>query len=184
MPQFLTASLHEVTGAAAPDAPDNHGMVHRWKPNTTVAAIIEREGRFLLVEEHTTAGLRLNQPAGHLDAGESLEAACIREVLEETAHAFRPAALVGIYQWQPPGEPADGTSYLRFAYCGTADAVQPAPALDAAIVRTLWMTAAEIRACPDWHRSPLVLRGLDDYLAGARYPVGLVQHFAGSDIAI
>ena len=86
-----------------------------WKPNVTVAALIEREGRFLLVEEETEDGLRFNQPAGHLDEGESLLAACAREALEETAWHFRPTALVGIYQWtRPQGD----ITYLRFAFSG------------------------------------------------------------------
>jgi len=150
-------------------------MPHRWKPNVTVAAVIERDGRFLLVEEHTPDGLRLNNPAGHLDAGESLQDACIREVLEETAHLFCPTALVGVYLARLPADDADGTTYLRFAYCGTVGVPEPGRVLDDGIVRAVWMTYAEIRACPARHRSPLLLQCLDDYEAGARHPLALVH---------
>ncbi len=148
-------------------------MDTRWKPNVTVAAIVEKEGRFLLVEEHTAEGLRLNNPAGHLDPAESPEQACTREVLEETAHPFAPEALVGVYlsRFQRGSE---DVTYLRFAYCGSVGAVDPHRPLDTGIVRTLWMSEAEIRACPERHRSPLLLRCLDDYLAGQRYPLSLV----------
>lgn len=150
-------------------------MDTRWKPNVTVAAVIERDGRFLLVEEETESGLRLNNPAGHLDCGESPVQACIRETLEETAHAFQPTALVGVYlsrQRRPDGQ---DTTYLRFAFCGSLGAHDPARALDAGIVRTLWLTADEIRACPERHRSPLVLQCLNDYLEGHRHPLDLVH---------
>ncbi len=148
-------------------------MDTRWKPNVTVAAVIERDGRFLLVEEHTADGLRLNSPAGHLDPAESPEQACVREVLEETAHPFTPAALVGVYlsRFQ---RGAEDITYLRFAYCGSVGNPDPERPLDTGIVRTLWMTEAEIRACPERHRSALLLRCLDDYLAGRRYPLSLV----------
>ena len=148
-------------------------MDTRWKPNVTVAAVIERDGLFLLVEEHTAEGLRLNNPAGHLDPSESPEQACAREVLEETAHTFTPTALLGVYlsRFQ---RGAEDITYLRFAYCGDVGAVNPDLALDTGIVRTLWMSEADIRACPERHRSPLLLRCLDDYLAGRRYPLSLV----------
>src|SRR3990167_2277074 len=108
-----------------------------WKPNVTVAALIERDGRFLLVEEETDDGLRFNQPAGHLDEGESLATACAREALEETAWHFRPTALVGIYQWpRPQGD----VTYLRFAFGGELGAHEPTRTLDAGILRTVWMT--------------------------------------------
>jgi 8-oxo-dGTP pyrophosphatase MutT (NUDIX family) len=148
-------------------------MDARWKPNVTVAAVIEKDGRFLLVEEHTAEGLRLNNPAGHLDPAESPEQACTREMLEETAHGFTPTALIGVYLSRFQRGPEDVT-YMRFAYCGdvgTFDAQRP---LDTGIERTLWMTEAEIRACPERHRSPLLLRCLDDYLAGRRYPLSMV----------
>lgn len=151
-------------------------MDTRWKPSVTVAAVIEREGRFLLIEEHTPEGLRLNNPAGHLDPGESPVDGCAREALEETGHPFEPTALVGVYlsRFQRPATGEDIT-YLRFAYCGRLDDSAPARALDHGIVRTVWMTPEEVRASADRHRSPLVLRCLEDYLAGARYPLALVH---------
>jgi ADP-ribose pyrophosphatase YjhB (NUDIX family) len=113
-------------------------MSTRWKPNVTVAAIIEREGRFMLVEEHTSEGLRLNNPAGHLDCGETPEQACAREALEETAHAFTPSALVGVYLSRVPRiATGDDITYLRFAFSGELGAFDAQRALDDGIVRTL-----------------------------------------------
>jgi 8-oxo-dGTP pyrophosphatase MutT (NUDIX family) len=150
-----------------------------WLPHVTVAAIVERDGRFLLVEEHTADGLRLNQPAGHLEAGETLQQAVIRETLEETAHPFAPEALVGMYMthFERPG--ADhgngGVTYLRFTYCGAGGQPDAARSLDPDIVRTLWMSADELRACPERHRTPLVMQCVDDYLAGRRFPLDFVH---------
>jgi 8-oxo-dGTP pyrophosphatase MutT (NUDIX family) len=151
-------------------------MNTRWKPSVTVAAIIEREGRYLLVEEHTPEGLRLNNPAGHLDPGESPEQGVAREALEETAFVFEPTALVGVYlsRFQRASTQEDVT-YLRFAYCGTLGDFDSARRLDTGIVRTLWMTPDEVRASVERHRSPLVLRCIEDHLAGQRYPLALVQ---------
>lgn len=150
-------------------------MNTRWKPSVTVAAIIERDGRYLLVEEETPEGLRLNNPAGHLDPGESPAQGVARETLEETAHAFAPTALVGIYlsrfQRESTGE---DVTYLRFAFCGELGAFDPERKLDTGIVRTLWMTPEELRASADRHRSPLVLRCIEDHLAGRRYPLETV----------
>lgn len=145
-----------------------------WKPHVTVAALVEQDGRFLLVEEETTEGVRFNQPAGHLDAGESLVAACIRETLEETAHEFTPTGLVGIYQWpRPQGD----LTYLRFAFAGKVGAGETARPLDAGILRTVWLTPAEIEACRERHRSPLVLQCVHDYLAGRSFPLDLLKHY-------
>jgi len=150
-------------------------MKSRWKPSVTVAAVVEYNGRFLLVEEHTPKGLRLNNPAGHLEAGESLMEACAREALEETTYLFNPTALVGIYQAQLRNTSTqESTTYLRFAFCGDLGALQPQRKLDRGIVRTLWMTPDEIRASTARHRSPLLLRCVEDYLAGRRYPLDLV----------
>lgn len=155
-------------------------MPNRWKPNVTVAAIVEREGRFLLVEEQTTDGLRLNNPAGHLDSGESLVQACIRETLEETAHDFQPTGLVGVYLSQVP-RPARGalppqtTTYLRFAFTGVLGRFHPDRRLDHGIVRTLWLSPQEIRDSAARHRSPVVLQCLQDYLAGVRHPLALLH---------
>ncbi len=151
-------------------------MNTRWKPSVTVAAIIEREGRYLLVEEHTPEGLRLNNPAGHLDPGESPEQGVAREALEETAFVFEPTALVGIYlsRFQRASTQEDVT-YLRFAYCGKLGDFDSARQLDTGIVRTLWMTPDEVRASAERHRSPLVQRCIEDHLAGQRFPLSLVQ---------
>ena len=147
----------------------------RWKPSATVAAVIERDGRYLVVEEHTPDGLRLNNPAGHLDPGESLLQAVVREVLEETACHFQPEALLGIYlaRLHRPGE---DITYLRFAFTGTVSEPDPARTLDTPIVRTLWLTEPELRAQSARHRSPLLLRCLDDHRAGRRYPLEVLQY--------
>ncbi|MEJ8845023.1 NUDIX hydrolase [Variovorax rhizosphaerae] len=148
----------------------------RWKPNVTVAAVIERDGRFLLVEEHTAGGLKLNTPAGHLDPGESPAEGCAREALEETAHHFTPTALVGVYmaRFQKVAGGEDVT-YMRFAFSGDLGAFEPERPLDTGIVRTLWLTIDEIRASTERHRSPLLLQCIEDYLAGQRYPLGLIH---------
>ena len=155
-------------------------MNTRWKPSATVAAIIEQDGKFLLVEEQTPEGLRLNNPAGHLDAGESLVDGCAREALEETTHAFQPTALVGVYmsRFQRPareGFEAEDITYLRFAFCGELGAAQAHRQLDTGIVRTLWLTPDEVRTSSPRHRSPLVVRCMEDYLAGQRYPLALIH---------
>jgi len=151
-------------------------MPNRWKPNVTVAALIERDGHFLLVEEDTADGLRLNNPAGHLDPGESPIQACIREVLEETAHDFTPTAVVGVYLNRfRRTRTGDDITYLRFAFAGQLGTHHGWRALDEGIVRTVWMTPEEIRATRDRHRSPLLLRCLEDYLAGQRFSLNLVH---------
>ena len=154
------------------------GMDRVWKPNVTVAALMERDGRFLLVEEETDEGIRFNQPAGHLDEGESLVEACSREAMEETAHAFVPTELVGIYQWPRPKRENEGDiTYLRFAFAGNVGACDMTRRLDDGILRAVWMTVEEIEACQTRHRSPLVLQCVRDYLAGRRYPLELIRHY-------
>jgi 8-oxo-dGTP pyrophosphatase MutT (NUDIX family) len=150
-------------------------MSSRWKPSVTVAAVIERAGRFLLVEEHTPEGLRLNNPAGHLDPGESPQQGVVREVLEETACRFTPECFVGVYlsRYQRPSRDEDVT-YLRMAYAGTVGEPEPGRALDTGIVRTVWLTLDELRASRERHRSALVLTCIEDYLAGKRYPLDAV----------
>lgn len=151
-------------------------MPNRWKPNVTVAAIIEVDGRFLLVEEHTSDGLMFNSPAGHLEANESLAAGCAREALEETAHHFTPTTLVGVYMAKSPRQTnGSNVTYLRFAFAGTLGAFEPDRPLDDGIVRTVWMTVDEIRASVARHRSPLLLECIEDYLAGQRYPLDLIH---------
>lgn len=146
-----------------------------WTPHVTVAAIVEHDGRFLLIEEETSAGLRINQPAGHLEAGETLADAVIRETLEETAHPFSPEALVGVYLAHYERADSAGATYLRFTFCGTVREPVAGHRLDDGIVRTLWMTPDELRACSSRHRSPAVMRGVDDYLAGRRIPLDFVH---------
>ena len=145
-----------------------------WKPNVTVAAVIERDGKFLLVEENTSHGVRFNQPAGHLEAEESLLAAVVRETMEESACQFEPQHLVGIYRWYSP---ESDTTYLRFAFAGNMLAHHPERALDEGIIRATWMAIEEIRACRTHHRSPLVLRCVEDFLAGKRYPLDILTHY-------
>lgn len=134
----------------------------------------------MLVEEHTPEGLRLNNPAGHLDPGESPLEGCIRETLEETTHTMTPTALVGVYlsrfhRAAQADAPAEDITYLRFAFCGHVGPAQAHLALDSGIVRTLWMTPDEVRASAARHRSPLVVRCMEDYLAGQRHPLDLVH---------
>lgn len=144
-----------------------------WKPHTTVAAIVEQDGRFLLVEEETTDGIRLNQPAGHVENGESLLEAVIRETREETAYRFKPQSLLGIYHWR---HPLKDITYLRFAFIGLADDHQPDQSLDDGIIRAVWMTPEEIRASQARHRSPQVLACVEHYLAGQHFPLHVITH--------
>lgn len=145
-----------------------------WKPNVTVAAVIEREGKFLLVEEETPQGIRFNQPAGHLEAGESLLSAVARETLEETAYSFNPQHLLGIYSWCSP---ETGITYLRFAFTGAITGHDASRKLDSGILQAVWLSPEEIRTRQERHRSPLVLRCVMDYLAGKRYPLDLLIHY-------
>ncbi len=144
-----------------------------WKPHTTVAAIVEQQGRFLLVEEETADGIRLNQPAGHVENGESLLEAAVREAREETAYRFTPQSLLGIYHWR---HPLKDITYLRFAFIGQVDDHQADLALDDGIIRALWMTADEIRATQAQHRSPQVLTCVEHYLAGQHFPLNVITH--------
>ena len=146
-----------------------------WKPNVTVAAVVERDGRFLLVEEDTSGGRLFNQPAGHLEPGESLAEAVARETLEETAHAFKPTGLLGVYQYHHRG---DDVTYIRFAFTGEITSHDASRTLDQGIVRAAWLTPEEIRRDASRHRSPLVMRCVDDFLAGRRYPLDVVHHEA------
>lgn len=161
-------------GKMAPTFIEISLMTDVWKPSVTVAAIIEREGRFLLVEEETSDGIRFNQPAGHLDPNESLPQAVTRETLEEAAYDFTPTALVGMYMSRYlSSRTGKEVTYLRFAFCGELGAQHDRP-LDHGILRTVWMTREELLACQEKHRSPLVLRCVDDYLAGKRAPLSLL----------
>ncbi len=154
-------------------------MGERWKPSVTVAAVIERRigerREFLLVEEHTPEGLKLNNPAGHLDPGESPEQGVVREVLEETGCVFTPDRLIGVYlsRFQRPATGEDVT-FVRFAFGGTVGAPDPQRALDDGIVRTLWLTLPELQASRARHRSPHVLGCIQDDIAGRRHPLDAV----------
>lgn len=154
-------------------------MAERWKPSVTVAAVVERRDadarRFLLVEERTPQGLMLNNPAGHLEPGESPQEAVVREVLEETARAFVPEALLGVYlsRYRSASRGEDVT-YVRIAFAGTAGEADPARALDEGIVATHWMTPEEVRASRARHRSPFVLGCIEDHLAGRHHPLDTI----------
>lgn len=145
-----------------------------WKPHVTVAAVVERDGKYLLVEEEIDGGLAFNQPAGHLEEGESLLAAVVREVLEETAYRFKPTALVGVYNWQHPEKKI---TYLRFAFAGELRGFEAERPLDDGIVAARWLTYDEVLATRARHRSPLILRCVDDLRAGKRYPLELLVHY-------
>jgi len=141
--------------------------------------VIERGGRFLLVEEEDDGRIVFNQPAGHLEQRESLVEGCRREVLEESAWHFQPRALVGIYRWSKPDSGSSaGVTYVRFAFCGELGEHEAGRQLDAGIVRAVWLDADEIRASRERHRSPLVLRCVEDYLAGRRYPLDALIEYA------
>ncbi len=149
-----------------------------FRPDVTVASVIERDGRFLLIEEQVSGKLVFNQPAGHLEAGETLIEAAIRETLEESAWHFLPERVVGLYLWR---HPASGKGYLRVAFCGQATGHEANRPLDTGIERAVWLTRREIQQREPRLRSPLVLRVIDDYLAGCRYPLGLIAHLGISD---
>ncbi len=146
----------------------------RWAPHVTVATVVVRDGRLLLVEESINGQAVLNQPAGHLEPGESLAAAAVREVLEETGWQVELTAFIGCYQWIAP----DGTAFLRFAFAGDPVAHDPTLPLDAGILRALWLTPAELQAAPERLRSPLVQQVVSDYLAGQRHPLSLMKETA------
>jgi 8-oxo-dGTP pyrophosphatase MutT (NUDIX family) len=147
-----------------------------WKPSVTVAAIIERGGRFLFVEEEADGRRVLNQPAGHLDPGESLVAACAREVMEEAAHRFTPEALVGIYRWHYP---VRDVTFLRFAFRGRLDGADEGRALDPEIIALHWLTPGELVARAAMHRSPLVQQCVDDYLSGRQHSLDVLSNLYG-----
>ena len=145
-----------------------------WKPRVTVAVVAERQRRFLMVEENVQGVVRFNQPAGHLEDKESLLDAVIRECLEETAWHFQPEALLGIYRWR---NNRNGDTYLRVAFCGRCRSVHKHRSLDADIVAAHWLRLDEIQSLSDQLRSPLVLRSIDDYVHGKRYPLELLVDF-------
>jgi len=146
-----------------------------WTPSVTVAGVIERDGKFLLIEEDADGERVFNQPAGHWEQGETLIEACAREVLEESACRFEPRSLTGVYRWRSP---RNGITYLRFAFCGEVVGFELGRQLDRDIVRALWLAPEQIRALEARHRSPLVMRCVDDYLAGRRYSLDLITDYA------
>lgn len=146
-----------------------------WTPRVTVASILERDGHFLLVEESVDGRLVLNQPAGHLEDNEGLLAAVVRETREETAWAFIPEALVGVYRWRTRDK-----TFLRFAFSGRAGGHDPHQALDPDINRALWLSWEELRAGRHEMRSPLVMRCLEDYRDGQRFPLEVLQDLPGT----
>jgi 8-oxo-dGTP pyrophosphatase MutT (NUDIX family) len=147
------------------------GMV--WKPDVTVAAVAERDGRFLFVEERASGRVVVNQPAGHLEDGETFLEAVVRETLEETAWQFRPTAVVGVYVWRPEHQ---SRTFLRIAFAGELGEHDPQRPLDHGILRTRWLTRGELVAPRLRLRSPLVTQCVDDYLSGARHPLSLISH--------
>lgn len=144
-----------------------------WSPEVTVAAVVERQGRFLVVEERIGGRLVINQPAGHLEDGETLLEGVIRETREETAWGFTPEALVGTYVWRSP---ESGRTFLRFAFCGTVADHRPQQPLDAGIVRAAWFSRDQLLAQSSRLRSPMVLRCVEDFVSGRRHPLDSVAH--------
>lgn len=149
-----------------------------WQPDVTVATVVVDGGRLLMVEESVGGRLVLNQPAGHLEPDETLLQAALRETLEETGWSVRLTSFIGAYQWKAPAdaETRPGQHYLRFAFAATPVAHDPSMNLDEGIVRTLWMTPAELESQQSRHRSPLVWRAAADFLAGRRQALDMIQH--------
>lgn len=142
------------------------------RPDLTVAAVVERDGQFLFVEERVSNRIVFNQPAGHVERGEHIVDAVVRETLEETAWIFHPEALVGVYYWE---QPERHRTFLRFAFSGTVSDHDPSRALDRGIERAVWMTREQLVARAPRLRSPMVLRCIDDFRAGKRFPMEIVQ---------
>jgi len=152
-----------------------------WKPDVTVAAVAERDGRFLFVEERAGGRIVVNQPAGHLEDGETFLEAIVRETLEETAWHFVPQAVVGVYVWRPPHATR---TFLRVAFSGALDRHDPSRTLDHGIVRTRWLNREELSSPRLRLRSPLVTQCVDDYLAGARHPLSLITHLIAAPTSL
>ena len=146
-----------------------------WQPDVTVATVVARDGRLLMVEERVSGKLVLNQPAGHLEPDESLAGAALRETREETGWDVRLTAFVGAYQWKAP---ESGRHYLRFAFAAEPLLHDPARRLDEGIVRAFWSTPSELLALRHRHRSPLVAMAVEDFLAGRRHPLDIAKHLA------
>ncbi|MDM4772247.1 NUDIX hydrolase [Solimonas sp. SE-A11] len=144
-----------------------------WTPHVVVACVVERDGRFLLVEERIAGEMRMNQPAGHWEQGETLVQGAIRETLEESAWDVEPTHVLGLYHHDPVDL---GYGFLRIAFIAKALRERPNHQLDEGIERAVWLTRDEIAASVALHRSPMVLRCVDDYLAGQRFPLSMLAH--------
>lgn len=166
--------MHEINKNLKKEAIKKDAVKEKqWKPNATVAAIVEQDNKFLLIEEETERGNRFNQPAGHLEDGETLIQAVIRETLEESAYDFMPQALLGIYHCK---HAHNDITYLRFSFIGQVGAHHPKRALDTGIIRAVWMSVDEIREKQAIMRSNQVLTCIEDYLAGKQYPLEVITH--------
>jgi len=146
----------------------------QWKPNVTVAAVVVQKDRFLVVEESSNGRIVFNQPAGHLEKNETLIDAVKREVLEETAWSFEPDFIVGIYLYTNPRE---DITYLRVCFAGTCKQHYPENELDTGVLRAVWLTKEEMENMKDRMRSDMVLRCINDFSAGKRYPLDILNHF-------
>jgi 8-oxo-dGTP pyrophosphatase MutT (NUDIX family) len=155
------------------------GMV--WKPDVTVAAVAEIDGRFLFVEERSSGRVVINQPAGHLEDGETFLEAVVRETLEETAWRFEPQALLGVYVWRPEHQ---HRTFLRVAFAGAVSDHDPSRPLDRGILRTRWLTRDQLAETRTRLRSPLVTQCVDDYLAGTRHPLSLISHLIAAPVSL
>ena len=175
---FAPVPIDQVTEERATGTLYSSAMTLRT--DVTVAAIVQRDHRFLLVEERASRRVVLNQPAGHLEAGESLFEAVVREALEETAWRFTPETLTGVYLWK---NPANGRAFLRVAFAGRVDGFCADRPLDHGILRTLWLTRSELAECQERHRSPLVLRCVDAFLAGRRFPLEVLTQMPVSELS-
>ena len=162
------------------DVPLSYREGRFWQPDVTVATVVVRDGRLLMVEETVAGKLVLNQPAGHLEPDESLLDAALRETVEETGWHVRLTAFIGAYQWKAPtrADGGEGRHYLRFAFAAEPVGHDPARPLDTGITQALWLTPAELQAESGRHRSPLVWQTAADYLGGRRHPLDLMQQLA------
>lgn len=145
----------------------------RWTPHATVATIVEQNGRFLCIEEHSSSlgKLVINQPAGHVEPGESFVAAAIRETQEETGWTVQPTALLGMYVYTAP---SNNVTYHRYCFIANAISYDPDQPLDAGIEHALWLSIDELQARSEQLRSPMVLKCIKDYLAGRRFPLDFI----------